>query len=73
MRLALVNGLRCKASRGLAGVCQACNSPMIPKCGELRAWHWAHHGERHCDPWWKETDWHIAWKDRFPSEWQEIR
>jgi hypothetical protein len=23
-------------------------------------------------PWWEETDWHIAWKSRFPGEWQEI-
>src|SRR5689334_10561020 len=41
MRLALVNQLRCEAAPGLAGVCQVCSSPMIPKCGQLRARHWA--------------------------------
>jgi len=46
---------------------------MISKCGERRIWHWAHRGERHCDHWWEpETEWHRAWKDKFPAEWQEI-
>ena len=36
-------------------------------------WHWAHLVKRICDPWWEnETEWHRAWKDRFPSDWQEI-
>ncbi len=72
MQLALVNGLRSKANPGLVGVCQSCLSPVIPKCGRLRAWHWAHKGLRQCDPWWEETQWHVAWKDRFPANWQEI-
>jgi len=72
MRIALVNGHRSEAAPGLAGMCQVCQSPTIPKCGNLRAWHWAHQGKRVCDPWWEETEWHIAWKNRFPSDWQEI-
>lgn len=45
---------------------------MIPKCGELRTWHWAHRGMRNCDPWWEsETEWHRAWKNCFPAAWQE--
>jgi competence protein CoiA len=72
MLLAMVDGVRCEASPGLVGVCQACNSPMLPKCGPLRAKHWAHRAERRCDPWWEETDWHIAWKNRFPVAWREI-
>jgi len=71
MRLALVNDIRCEAAPGLAGICQQCRSPLIPKCGNIRANHWAHRGQRHCDPWWEETEWHIAWKNRFPIEWQE--
>jgi competence protein CoiA len=36
-------------------------------------WHWAHKGRRTCDPWWEnETEWHRAWKGRFPERWQEI-
>ena len=72
MQFALVNGLRSEAIRGLLGLCQACNSPMIAKCGHLRAWHWAHKGLRQCDPWWEETKWHLGWKNRFPVDWQEI-
>jgi hypothetical protein len=46
---------------------------MTAKCGEHRVRHWAHRGTRTCDPWWEsETDWHRAWKNQFPREWQEI-
>ena len=46
---------------------------MVAKCGELRAWHWAHKGHQLCDPWWEnETEWHRTWKDQFPADWQEI-
>jgi competence protein CoiA len=73
MQFALVDGKRRAAERGLAGQCPACGSALIPKCGERRARHWAHRGERHCDHWWEpETEWHVAWKNRFPAEWQEI-
>lgn len=73
MRLALVEGSRRTAEPDLAGVCPSCGSAMTPKCGRQRIWHWAHRGVRHCDHWWEpETEWHIAWKNRFPTEWQEI-
>jgi competence protein CoiA len=73
MKFALVDGQRQEPQRGLPGECPACRSPMIPKCGEVRTPHWAHKGRRHCDPWWEnETDWHRAWKNQFPVEWQEI-
>ena len=43
-----------------------------PLC-EARVNHWAHKGDRNCDPWWEnETDWHRSWKDKFPTEWQEV-
>jgi hypothetical protein len=46
---------------------------MIAKCGELKVWHWSHRETRTCDPWWEsETEWHRAWKNQFPREWQEI-
>ena len=45
---------------------------MIAKCGDQRVWHWAHRGVRVCDPWWEpETEWHRAWKNEFPADWQE--
>ena len=45
---------------------------MIAKCGDIYTHHWAHKGRRICDRWWEnETEWHRAWKDHFPTEWQE--
>ena len=35
--------------------------------------HWAHVGNRNCDPWWEnETPWHRDWKNLFPEESREI-
>lgn len=46
---------------------------MVAKCGEVKVWHWAHQGGRSCDPWWEnETEWHRAWKAKFPIDWQEV-
>lgn len=73
MRFALVNGERQEAKTGLNAECPACHSEMIAKCGEIYAHHWAHKGRRNCDSWWEnETEWHRAWKNQFPTDWQEI-
>jgi competence protein CoiA len=73
MKFALVNRQRQEAQPNLSGNCQTCDHPMVAKCGEVRIWHWAHLGGRHCDPWWEnETQWHRAWKGRFPVDWQEV-
>lgn len=70
---ALVDRRRQLPEPGLSGRCQVCSAAMIAKCGEIRIWHWAHHGKRRCDPWWEnQTAWHRNWKDQFPPEWQEI-
>jgi hypothetical protein len=35
--------------------------------------HWAHKGNKTCDPWHEpETPWHRAWKRNFPVEHQEV-
>ena len=73
MKIALVNGNRQAAEPGASGECQNCSRPMIAKCGEKRAWHWAHQGKLICDPWWEnETEWHLGWKGLFPDAWREI-
>src|SRR5438309_2635532 len=73
MRFALVNGQRQEAQPNVSGECPACGRPMVAKCGEVRLRHWAHKGRLLCDPWWEnETEWHRAWKNQFPAEWQEI-
>ncbi|WP_020401899.1 competence protein CoiA [Gracilimonas tropica] len=73
MRFALVNGEKREAKPELKGICPNCESEMIPKCGKIKIWHWAHKGQPPCDPWWEsETDWHRNWKNNFPKEWQEV-
>jgi hypothetical protein len=75
MKFALVNGHRQEAQPNLSGKCPnpSCDRPMVAKCGEVKIWHWAHQGRRSCDPWWEpETEWHRAWKGRFPTDWQEV-
>jgi hypothetical protein len=73
MKYSLVNGERSEAQPGLSGQCPACENAAISKCGKLKIWHWAHKGQRKCDPWWEnETEWHRAWKGQFPKECQEV-
>jgi hypothetical protein len=73
MRFAIVNGHRVEATKGAKGLCPCCDSELVAKCGELRIHHWAHKGNRVCDPWWEpETEWHRAWKNNFSIDWQEV-
>lgn len=73
MKFAQVNGVKAEAQQGLRGACEVCQSVMIAKCGNERMKHWAHKSKISCDPWWEnETEWHRAWKNRFPENWQEI-
>ena len=73
MKFALIHGQRQEAKKGLRGTCPGCESPVIAKCGEIRAGHWAHERKSDCDPWREnEGQWHRAWKDRFPDDWQEV-
>ena len=73
MRFALRDGERVEATPGGAGQCPGCGAELIARCGTVNVHHWAHKGRRHCDPWWEnETDWHRAWKAKFPLEWQEV-
>lgn len=73
MQLALVNGERREAQRGLQGVCPSCGEAVIPKCGAVKVEHWAHKGKLTCDTWHEpETLWHRAWKRHFPIEYQEV-
>lgn len=73
MKYALINNDKVEAAKGAKGSCPICSSELIAKCGEVKINHWAHKGNRNCDPWWEnETDWHRAWKDNFPKDWQEV-
>ena len=73
MKFALVNEQRVEAQPQLSGECPACGRAMVAKCGEVRVRHWAHKVGPRCDLWSEsETEWHRAWKDLFPAEWQEF-
>jgi competence protein CoiA len=73
MKYALVDGQRREPETGLKGICQGCDLPMTPRCGQQRVHHWAHR-TANCDKWWeRETVWHREWKNKFPVERQEIR
>ena len=72
MKYALVEGKREQAKKGLVGLCDICDSELIPKCGEKKIHHWAHKNGRNCDEWGEnETPWHRDWKNKFPEQWQE--
>ena len=73
MKFALFNNEKIEATKGENGFCPSCGSEVIAKCGEIKVHHWAHKGNRNCDPWWEnETQWHRVWKNNFPAEWQEV-
>jgi len=64
---------RIEASPGLHANCPCCEKELIAKCGNIKIRHWAHKKVQGCDSWWEpETEWHRKWKNKFPSEWQEI-
>lgn len=72
MKFALVNGHKTESQPGLKGTCLNCKRDTVAKCGQVKIWHWAHKSKFSCDPWWEnETEWHRAWKNNFPTDWQE--
>ena len=72
MRFAILDAKLIESSPGLKAVCPGCSQPVVAKCGTQRIHHWAH-VQKMCDSWSEpETQWHRAWKNHFPVEWQEI-
>ena len=63
MYFAIVNGDRKTPAQRLVGICPSCHTPVIPKCGKVKTWHWAHKNVGECDPWAESlTEWHLAWQ-----------
>ena len=59
-------------SSGQRGECPGCGGEVLGKCGDINIHHWAHLSGEDCDPWSEpEGEWHLAWKNKFPKEWQE--
>jgi competence protein CoiA len=73
MQWAWVDNKKTKPFPGFRGKCCTCSGSVIPKCGDVREWHWAHVSNHDCDPWSEqEGKWHIDWKAQFPKEFQEV-
>jgi hypothetical protein len=69
----LVNNKKTEATSRAKGVCPICHSEMRGYAGPLKINHWKHISIANCDKWFEtETKWHRGWKNKFPSEWQEI-
>lgn len=55
------------ATPGVRSVCPGCEGELLPKCGEILTWHWAHVAAD-CDPWSEpESEWHLGWKAHLAS------
>jgi competence protein CoiA len=72
---AIKDNQRVQASPNMKGTyCDICNKEVIPKCGQIKVWHFAHKVSNDCDSWSEEeTQWHKDWKDKFPKECQEVK
>lgn len=57
----------------LTAICPCCETRMVAHCGKVLVWHWAHENKKDCDPWHEgESEWHVGWKTRVPSNWVEV-
>ena len=46
---------------------------MVPKCGSLKEWHWAHKAGSDCDPWSEPIGpWHLSWQTALRPEHVEV-
>lgn len=67
------DGERILATPNAMGICPFCKSEVIPKCGEIITWHWAHKSLKQCDAWGEpESEWHYGWKKAAGLENTEI-
>lgn len=55
------------------GFCPVCHSELIPKCGQIKIWHWAHKVKKDWCYYEPETQWHLHWKSLAPKERCEVR
>ncbi len=68
-----IENKRIKAIPKAIGHCPLCKNKVIPKCGEIRTWHWAHQKSQKCDNWYEpQNQWHLDWKMIFGEEYAEI-
>ena len=52
--------------------CPQCLQQLIPKCGQIKVWHWAHK-TNDCDSWHEpESEWHLSWKRLVDPQYTEV-
>lgn len=57
------------ATPGADAICPMCHESLIPKCGDIVQWHWAHRSATDCDSWYEpESEWHKDWKEFFADQ-----
>lgn len=65
---------RIEATPRARALCPACSTPVLAKCGQINAWHWAHINIIDCDDWAEpNTAWHTFWQNKFPTDQREVR
>jgi competence protein CoiA len=73
MLLAIVDGEKVYAEKGLFGICPGCHLPVIPKCGPLKIDHWAHKVGSDCDSWSEPLGpWHLSWQNMLRRDCIEV-
>lgn len=57
-----------KANSGMIGECPHCGKPVRAKCGEINVEHWSHINSECSYITERDTEWHIAWKNKFENK-----
>lgn len=53
---------------GTLGECPHCGKPVRARCGEINIEHWAHIDDECSYITEKDTEWHVAWKNKFKKK-----
>jgi hypothetical protein len=72
---AQINGsARMPALPMLSGArCPTCQGAVHPKCGQIKAWHWAHTSNVDCDEWAEpDSAWHQGWQSQVTDDHREV-
>lgn len=74
MLFALVDDKKVLPNPNTTAKCPFCGKKVLSKCGDIKAWHWAHSRGISCDSWYEpETYWHKNWKLTFGKENCEVK
>ncbi len=56
------HGKMTQATPQETGWCPSYNGQLIPKCGHINIWHWAHKNNEESCNYKPESEWHLKWK-----------